>query len=106
MKTIEERLVEAQAELAHPNRPGGRVRGEEAPQQQTAFESARGPALPFRAVEAFYAAGHWLYARGRFDDAETVFRAVVRLAAEAEQAARFIDDDELHDLLAAARQRS
>lgn len=35
---------------------------------------------PLSAVEAFYAAGHWLYTQGRFDDAVTVFRAVIRLA--------------------------
>jgi tetratricopeptide (TPR) repeat protein len=121
---------------------------------------------PLTAVEAFYAAGHWLYAQDRFEDAATVFRAVIRLAptdergwlalgachealdrldvalelygearrvasvaprcglararilrsrgladdaraafAEAELAARDIDDDELHALIASERSR-
>ena len=125
------------------------------------------PALPLSAVEAFYAAGHWLYSQSRFDDATTVFRAVIRLApedergwlalgacnealdrhdvalelydearrvasaaprcdlararilrsrgladdarqafAEAERAARLVDDDDLHALIAAERHRS
>jgi Flp pilus assembly protein TadD len=34
---------------------------------------------PLTAVEAFYAAGHWLYSQRRFEDAVTVFRAVIRL---------------------------
>jgi tetratricopeptide (TPR) repeat protein len=124
-------------------------------------------APPLSAVEAFYAAGHWLYSQDRFDDAATVFRAVIRIApddergwlalgacnealdrhdvalelydearrvasaaprcelararilrargltgdarrafAEAEHAARGIDDDALHALIAAERQRS
>src|SRR5579863_7729852 len=122
---------------------------------------------PLSAVEAFYAAGHWLYSERRFEDAATVFRAVIRLAptdergwlalgacnealdrhdvalalydearrvastaprcglararllrarglgtdaheafAEAEQAARDVDDDDLHALIAAERERS
>jgi len=122
---------------------------------------------PLSAIEAFYAAGHWLYTQERFDDAVTVFRAVIRLApgdergwlalgacnealdrhdvalelydearrvanaaprcglararilrsrgldddareafAEAEHAARYIDDDELHALITTERQRS
>ena len=42
-------------------------------------------APPLSAVEAFYAAGHWLYAHERFDDAVTVFRAVIRLAPSDER---------------------
>jgi tetratricopeptide (TPR) repeat protein len=122
---------------------------------------------PLSAIEAFYAAGHWLYTQERFDDAITVFRAVIRIApldergwlalgaceealdrhdvalelydearrvastaprcslararlfrarglasdardafAEAERAARDVDDDELHALIAAERGRS
>lgn len=40
---------------------------------------------PPDAVEAFYAAGHWLYTQERFGDAVTVFRAVVRLAPHDER---------------------
>jgi tetratricopeptide (TPR) repeat protein len=122
---------------------------------------------PLAAVDAFYAAGHWLYMQDRFDDAVTVFRAIIRLAptdergwlalgacnealdrhdvalelydearrvasaaprcglararilrsrgllgdareafAEAEDAARGVDDDDLHALIAVERQRS
>jgi tetratricopeptide (TPR) repeat protein len=45
------------------------------------------PAPPgaLAAVEAFYAAGHWLYTQERFDDAVTVFRAVIRLAPHDER---------------------
>lgn len=46
--------------------------------QATVAGSAAPP--PLSAVEAFYAAGHWLYTEERFDDAVTVFRAVIRLA--------------------------
>jgi tetratricopeptide (TPR) repeat protein len=38
-----------------------------------------------RAVEALYAAGHWLYTQHRFADAATVFRAVVRMAPRDER---------------------
>jgi tetratricopeptide (TPR) repeat protein len=37
------------------------------------------------AVEALYAAGHWLYERSRIDDAVTVFRAVIRIAPQDER---------------------
>jgi tetratricopeptide (TPR) repeat protein len=52
-----------------------------APQTTTGASDA----IPLSAVEAFYAAGHWLYTQGRFDDAVTVFRAVIRLAPEDER---------------------
>jgi tetratricopeptide (TPR) repeat protein len=38
-----------------------------------------------QAVEALYAAGHWLYAQERIGDAVTVFRAVIRIAPEDER---------------------
>jgi len=38
-----------------------------------------------RAVEALYAAGHWLYTQQRIDDAVTVFRAVIRVAPHDER---------------------
>src|SRR5271166_1493761 len=52
-------------------------------QQRTAESGA--PVPPLTAVEAFYAAGHWLYMQDRFDDAVTVFRAVIRLAPQDER---------------------
>jgi tetratricopeptide (TPR) repeat protein len=38
-----------------------------------------------RAIEALYTAGHWLYSQHRFDDAVTVFRAVIRVAPHDER---------------------
>lgn len=38
-----------------------------------------------RAIEALYAAGHWLYTEQRIDDAVTVFRAIIRIAPEDER---------------------
>jgi tetratricopeptide (TPR) repeat protein len=38
-----------------------------------------------RAIEALYAAGHWLYSQQRIDAAVTVFRAVIRIAPEDER---------------------
>lgn len=43
------------------------------------------PEARFKAVEALYAAGHWLYAQQRIDDAVTVFRAVIRIAPHDER---------------------
>jgi tetratricopeptide (TPR) repeat protein len=135
-------------------------------QQRPTTREAPEP-LPLSAVEAFYAAGHWLYTQDRFDDAVTVFRAIIRIApadergwlalgachealdrhdvalelydearrvasaaprcdlararilrsrgltgdareafAEAERAARLVDDDDLHSLIASERLRS
>ncbi len=45
----------------------------------------KGEAPPLGAFEAFYAAGHWLYSQRRFEDAVTVFRAVIRLAPSDER---------------------
>ncbi|MGO9835997.1 MAG: tetratricopeptide repeat protein [Polyangiaceae bacterium] len=38
-----------------------------------------------KAVEALYAAGHWLYGQQRIEDAVTVFRAVIRIAPHDER---------------------
>ncbi len=137
------------------------------PPEPAAVAAAPPEMTGLTAVEAFYAAGHWLYSQDRFDDAVTVFRAVIRLApadergwlalgacnealdrhdvalelyeearrvasasprcdlararllrargrpgdareafARAEQAARHVDDEELHALIAAERERS
>jgi tetratricopeptide (TPR) repeat protein len=47
--------------------------------------AARTHRPPPDAVEAFYAAGHWLYTQDRFADAATVFRAIIRLAPHDER---------------------
>jgi tetratricopeptide (TPR) repeat protein len=38
-----------------------------------------------KAIEALYAAGHWLYGQQRIEDAVTVFRAVIRIAPHDER---------------------
>jgi tetratricopeptide (TPR) repeat protein len=40
---------------------------------------------PPAAIEALYAAGHWLYTQQRIDDAVIVFRAVIRIAPQDER---------------------
>jgi len=53
--------------------------------QTTAHAGDEVPDSRSRAIEALYAAGYWLYAQQRIDDAVTVFRAVIRIAPHDER---------------------